>query len=117
MNQNFNASNLGEINAIIEGPLYDGIRSGNIVSAYIGEWDNSIGNIVKSEDSNLSNTCVNLRNTLLEALTKASKVLNSIKVALAEYAQATIENEQQVSQSLSDINSSLEDINSRIAAI
>lgn len=76
-----------------------------------------VSEIVKSEDSNLANTCTSLAATFNKLSSKIFEIGTSISTNLEKYINETLANESGATQSLDEINGNLETINSALASI
>ena len=113
----FNAEQLSTTISIVE-DMAEGseIAVGHVVGN-LSTRLNEFSEIVKSEDSNLAATCVNLANTFSGIKSKLISVCNSIVTEITNYAKETLANESGATQSLEEINGNLESINSALASL
>lgn len=111
---NFNANELGKTISVLEKLIEE---KGYIESGAMLIGHNGLSFLIRSDDSNLADTCGKVSATVLEVSIKATSVIREIEEALKKYAQATLENEAGTTQTLDGINSSLESIKAQLTGI
>ena len=107
MNNNFDAVKLSELKGYIEW-FFKSIAEIPGKS----QWFRYTADFVRSEDSNLADTCTNLSDTILKLQSKITEYSAKAQASLEQFVQATVVNESDSSSKLSEISDGISSISS-----
>ena len=113
MNGNFSAKQIAEVVNKVE------TLGNDMKNSLTNICDNfeELSIITTSEDSSLTTTCKNIRETYLTLNTKLEESLKVISNTLRQYMGRTVDNEYNLSNNLKRINVQLEQINNMLSRI
>ncbi len=114
---NFNAEELKNTSNHIYLYFLGSDASIGVKLSWIRHACENASDIVKSEDSNLANTCTNLATTFDQLENKFIEIGNSLQENFNNYINETLVNESGATQSLDEINGNLESINSALSSL